>query len=306
MTIYCGFIVSTVSVAREKTKSTTHKCKSNGSNSGKSGKSKEAKAEQRLVSRIQCRLCGEEGHWEEDCLPIDVDMPEAKRRVTFSGVSQAWLAETWTVAPSAESAETRLKMWTSQEIRIFGLVPLWIVLDRLQLLEQLRPSPCLEKHVTLQLWTKFNVSNLEVMAIRWRRRLLRFYCSSWSCQDLDLEAFVFPGSTRHLISRRWLSHHRCVVKFVPNNFCLESPEFGFVHLVLHPSGHLLLSLVNPSDTLDQFTDMIDFQSSSSSICPDFRNVMTKPLVRCSREIRLLTDELSQMKRELRTVFPVFG
>ena len=39
---------------------------------------------QRLVSRTQCRLCGEEGHWEEDCPQADVDMPQAKRRVTFS------------------------------------------------------------------------------------------------------------------------------------------------------------------------------------------------------------------------------
>ena len=50
-------------------------------------------------------------------------MPQAKRRVTFSrppvgiNVSQPWGLETWTVAPSAESAETRLKMWTSQEIQ---------------------------------------------------------------------------------------------------------------------------------------------------------------------------------------------
>ena len=31
----------------------------------------------------QCRLCGEEGHWEEDCPQADVDMPQANRRVTF-------------------------------------------------------------------------------------------------------------------------------------------------------------------------------------------------------------------------------
>ena len=66
---------------------------------------------QRLVSRTQCRLCGEEGHGEEDCPQADVDMPQAKRRVTFSrppvgtGVSHAWGVETWTVAPSAENAE---------------------------------------------------------------------------------------------------------------------------------------------------------------------------------------------------------
>ena len=56
-----------------------------------------------------------------------------------------------------------------------------------------------------------------------------------------IEAFVVPGSTPHLISRRWLSQHRCVVNFDPNNLCLESPEFGSVRLVLHSSGHLLLS-----------------------------------------------------------------
>ena len=59
----------------------------------------------------------------EDCPQADVDMPQAKRRVTFSrppvgtGASQAWGVETWTVAPSADNAETRLKMWTSQEIQ---------------------------------------------------------------------------------------------------------------------------------------------------------------------------------------------
>ena len=59
-------------------------------------KSKGDPLEQRLVSRDQCRLCGEDGHWEEGRPPADVDMPQAKRRVTFSrppvgiGVSQAW------------------------------------------------------------------------------------------------------------------------------------------------------------------------------------------------------------------------
>ena len=91
------------------------------------------------------------------------------------------------------------------------------------------------------------------------------------------EAFVVPGSTPHLISRRWLSQHRCVLNFDPNNLCLESPDFGSVPLVLHSSGHLLLSLVNPSNTLDQFTVMIDFQSSSSSICTDFQKLDEKTI-----------------------------
>ena len=62
-------------------KNTTHKGKSKGSTSGKSGKSKGGKGKssgkssvkgkgdplkQRLVSRTQSLLCGEEGHWEED------------------------------------------------------------------------------------------------------------------------------------------------------------------------------------------------------------------------------------------------
>ena len=91
-------------------KNTTHKGKSKGSKSGKSGKTKGGKGKscgkssvkgkgdplkQRLVSRTQCRLCGEEGHWEEDCPQADVDMSQARRRVTVSrtfvgvGVSQA-------------------------------------------------------------------------------------------------------------------------------------------------------------------------------------------------------------------------
>ena len=85
-------------MARGEIKNTTHKGKSKGSKSGKSGKSKGGRGKssgkssvkgkgdplkQRLVSRTQCRLCGEEGHWEEDCPQADVDVPQAKRRVTF-------------------------------------------------------------------------------------------------------------------------------------------------------------------------------------------------------------------------------
>ena len=74
----------------------------------------------------------------------------------------------------------------------------------------------------------------------------------------------------HLISRRWLSQHRCVVNFDPNNLCLESPEFGSVPLVLHSSGHLLLSLVSPSNPVDQYTVMIDYQNSPSSVVKNFQ------------------------------------
>ena len=84
------------------------------------------------------------------------------------------------------------------------------------------------------------------------------------------EAFVVPGSTPHLISRRWLSQHRCVVNFDPNNLCLESPEFGSIPLVLHSSGHLLLSLVNSSNTSDQYSVMIDCQNFPSSVVDSFQ------------------------------------
>ena len=44
---------------------------------------------------------------------------------------------------------------------------------------------------------------------------------------------------------------------------------------------------NPSNTLDKFTVMIDFQSSVLIV----RNLMSKTWVRHSREIRLPTDEV---------------
>ena len=43
-----------------------------------------------------------------------------------------------------------------------------------------------------------------------------------------IDAFVVHGSTPHLISRRWLSRHRCVVNFDRNNLSLGSPELGSV------------------------------------------------------------------------------
>ena len=60
------------------------------------------------------------------------------------------------------------------------------------------------------------------------------------------------------------------MNFDPNNLCLESPEFGSVPLVLHSSGHLLLSLVNSSNTLDQYTVMVDCQNSPSRVVDSFQ------------------------------------
>ena len=289
-------------------KSTTHKGKSKGRKSGKTVKNKGGKGkssgkssvkgkgdplEQRLVSQTQCRLCGEESHWEEDCPQADVGMPQAKRRVTFSrppvgtGVSQAWCVETWTVAPSAENAESRLKTWTSQEIQ-----------ESSDLMGVTMTMP--EGHAILDCGAALDCIG-EVAAARTAQaitasgetrrpavvdKIQRFkfggdgdpveasfaVTSPVHIGDAKtwIEAFVVPGSTPHLFSRRWLSQHRCVVNFDPTNLCLESPEFGSVPLVLHSSGHLLLSLVSPSKPVDQYTVMIDYQNSPSSVVNNFQ------------------------------------
>ena len=69
--------------------------------------------------------------------------------------------------------------------------------------------------------------------------------------------------------------------------------------LVHSPGHLLLSLVEPSNTVDQHTVIIYYQNYSSSVVS--RSAMSKQWVCCSREIRSLTNELSQMRRELQTL-----
>ena len=213
-------------------------------------------------------------------------MPQAKRRVTFSrppvgtDVSQAWCVETWTAAPSAENAETRFKMWTSQEIQestnLMGVT--MTMPEGHAILVSGAALDCLGEVAaarTAQAITASGETRRPAVVDKVQR--FKFggdgdpveasFAATLPVQIGDAktwnEAFVVPGSTPHLISRRWLSQHRCVVNFDPNNLCLESPESGSVPLVLHSSGHLLLSLLNSSNTLDQFTVMIDFQSSSS-------------------------------------------
>ena len=244
------------------------------------------------MSRTQRRLCGEESHWEEGCRQAVVDMPHDKRRVTFSrpvgvGVSQAWGVETWTVSPSTESAQTRLKTRTSQEIQ-----------ESTNLMGDTMTMP--EGHANLDCGAALDCIG-EVAAARTAQDITasgetrrsavvdktqRFkfggdgdpveasFAVTLPVQVGDaktwIEAFVVPGSTPHWICRRWLSQHGCVVSFDPNNLCLESPEFGSVPLVLHSSGHLLLSLVHSSNTWDQHTVMIDYQNSPSSVVNGFQ------------------------------------
>ena len=183
--------------------------KSNGKGPSK-GKGDPLK--QRLVSRTQYRLCGEDGHWEEDCPEADVDMPTAKRRVTFStppvgvDVSQAWGVETWTVSPSTESAETRLKTWTSQEIQestnLMGVTmtmpegqSIWDCGAALDCIGEVAAARTAQA-ITIQRF-KFGGGGDPVEAS---------FAVTLPVQIGDsntwIEALVFPGSTPHLISRR--------------------------------------------------------------------------------------------------------
>ena len=75
-------------------------------------KGKSDNLKQRLVS----------GHWEEDCPHADVDLLQVKRGApeTFpvgAAVSQAWSVETWIVAPSTQTAQTLLRLWTSRGLQ---------------------------------------------------------------------------------------------------------------------------------------------------------------------------------------------
>ena len=141
-------------------------------------------------------MCGEEGHGEEDCPQADVDMPPAKRRVTFArppvgvGVSQTWGVETWTVSPSTDSAEARLETWTSQDIQEstnlmsvtltmsegHAILDCGAALDYIGEVAAARTAQaitaCGETRRPPQFWTKFNVSSLVVMVILWKRHLL--------------------------------------------------------------------------------------------------------------------------------------
>ena len=216
-------------------------------------KGKSDPLKQRLVSRTQCRLCGDEGHWEEVCPQADVDMPQAKRRVTFSrppvgvGVSQAWGVETWTVSQTMEVAETRLKMWTSQDIQestdLMGVTMTMPVGHAI--LDCGAALDCIGE-VAAALTAQAITASGETRRPAVVDKIQRFnfggdgdlveasFAVTLPVQVGDtktwIEAFVVRGSTPHLISRRWLSQHQCMVNFDPNNLCLESPEFGTVPL----------------------------------------------------------------------------
>ena len=221
-------------------------------------------------------------------------MPQAKRRVAFArppvgvGVSQAWGVETWTVSPLTDSAESRLETWTSQEIQeSTNLMRVTLTMpEGHAILDCGAALDCIGEMAAARTAQAITASG-ETRRPAVLDKIQRFkfggdgdhveasFAVSLPVQVGDvrtwIEAFVFPGSTPHLISRRWLSHHRCVVNFDPDNLCLESPEFGSVPLVLHSSGHLLLSLVSSSKPVHQYIVMIDSQSSPSSVVNDFQN-----------------------------------
>ena len=85
-----------------------------------------------------------------------------------------------------------------------------------------------------------------------------------------IKAFVVPGSTPHLISRRWLSQHRCVVNFDPNYLLFGKPRIWLrspcVALIwsFAPVTCESIKHVGPIHCHDRF------QSSSTSMCTDFQ------------------------------------
>ena len=179
---------------------------------------------------------GEEGHWEENCPQADVDMPQGKRRVTFPrhpvgvGVSQAWSVEIWTVSPSTESADTRPKTWASQEIQestnLIGVTMTMpgghAILDcgaALDCIGEVAAARTAQA-ITASGETRRPAVVDKIQRFKfggdgdpWKHRLLRLCLFKIGGAKTWIEAFVVPGSTHHLISRRWLSHHRCVVNF---------------------------------------------------------------------------------------------
>ena len=60
-----------------------------------------------------------------------------------------------------------------------------------------------------------------------------------------LNAYVVPGSTPQLVSRRWLSHHKAVISMDPEALFLTSPSFPRpIPLTLHGPGHIMMSLID--------------------------------------------------------------
>ena len=88
-----------------------------------------------------------------------------------------------------------------------------IVSKRWQLPAQLRPSPRQEKHVALQFVDKIRRFKFggdgDLVEASFAATLPVQIGDIKTC----LEAFVVPGSTPQLISRRWLSKHRCLGEF---------------------------------------------------------------------------------------------
>ena len=164
-------------------------------------------------------------------------MPQAKRRVTFSGppdgvgVSQAWGVETWTVSPSTESAKTQLKTWTSQEIQeSTNLMGVTITMpEKHAILDCGAALDCVGEvaaALAAQAITAFGETRRPAVVDKIQRFNLgsdgdpveASFAVTLPVQLGDattwIEAFVVPGSTPHLISRRWLSQHRCLVNVV--------------------------------------------------------------------------------------------
>ena len=95
-------------------------------------------------------------------------------------------------------------------------------------------SPRLEIHVALQLWTKTQRFKFGGDGDLVEASFAVTLPVQMSDTKTWIEAFVVHGSTPHLISQRWLSQHRCLVIFDPNNLCSRILFGSLGHSLLWP------------------------------------------------------------------------
>ena len=226
----------------------------------------------RLASRTSCRRCGKIGHWEADC-PQQPD--SAKRpRTDFPR------------PPAAQHFA-----WTSYMVQDVPNIEKWVesaedkALEHAALMTVTSTMP--EGHVIIDCGAAMDcvgecalAKNAQYVLARGDvceattrtcRQDLKFggpdqgavtatYAVSLPCTPAgvktQLSAYAVPGSTPHLVSRRWLSHHKAVISMDPEALFLTSPSFPRpIPLTLHGSGHIMMSLIDsdPGPTTTYFS-----------------------------------------------------
>ena len=226
----------------------------------------------RLASRTSCRRCGKIGHWEADC-PQQPDSAQRPR----------------TDFPRPPAAQHFA--WTSYMIQNVSNIEKWVesaedeALEHAALMTVTSTMP--EGHVIIDCGAatdcvgecalaknaQYVLARGDVCEATTRtcRQDFRFggpdqgavtatYTVSLPCTlagvKTQLSAYVVPGTTPHLVSRRWLSHHKAAISMDPEALFLTSPSLlRPIPLTLHGSGHIMMSLVDsdPGPTTTYFS-----------------------------------------------------